>query len=53
MLKAGKIGQRKDLSDFDNGQIAMAKGLDESILKNMWVPGMQWLGHMKSGPRKY
>ncbi|KAK3554937.1 hypothetical protein QTP86_001569 [Hemibagrus guttatus] len=30
---AGKMGKRKDLSEFDKGQIVMARPLDQSISK--------------------
>ncbi|KAK3512464.1 hypothetical protein QTP70_012995 [Hemibagrus guttatus] len=33
VLESGKMGKRKDLSEFDNGQIVMARPLDQSISK--------------------
>ncbi|KPP70578.1 hypothetical protein Z043_110580, partial [Scleropages formosus] len=56
-----EMGKRKDLSNFDKGQIVMARQLRQSISKmaglaEMYcrsrVPNMQWLGPTKSGPRK-
>ncbi|KAK3546690.1 hypothetical protein QTP70_031382 [Hemibagrus guttatus] len=33
VLEAGQMGKRKDLSEFDKGQIVMARQLDQSIFK--------------------
>ena len=33
VLEAGKMGKRKDLRDFDKGQILMARRLGQSISK--------------------
>ncbi|KAK3512587.1 hypothetical protein QTP70_017217 [Hemibagrus guttatus] len=39
MIKAGKMGKRKDLSEFDKGQIVMARRLDQSISKTAALVG--------------
>nr|XP_055063695.1 fibroblast growth factor receptor 1-A-like isoform X2 [Misgurnus anguillicaudatus] len=38
-LQAGKTGKRKDLSDFDKGQIVMARRLGQSISKTAALVG--------------
>ncbi|KAK3559328.1 hypothetical protein QTP86_012756, partial [Hemibagrus guttatus] len=38
-LEAGKMGKRKDLSEFDKGQIVMARRLDQSISKTAALVG--------------
>jgi len=55
VLEAGKMGKRKDLSEFEKGRIVMARPLGQSIskLQLLWgVPGLQWSVSIKSGPRK-
>ena len=58
MLEAGKIGNCKDLSKFDKGQIGQKKWPDYWVkaspqLQLLWgVPGLQWSVSIKSGPRK-
>lgn len=55
VLEAGKIGNCKDLNESDNGQIVMARWLDQIIskLQLLWgVPGLQWTVSINSGPRK-
>lgn len=44
----------KDLSDLHNGQIVMARRLSDSISETatLVVHAMQWLVHIKDGPRK-
>ena len=50
------MGQHKDLSKFDEGQIVMARQLDPSKtpqLQLLWgVPSLQWSVSIESGPRK-
>ena len=49
------MGKRKDLSEFDKGQIVMVRRLGQSISKTaaLWgVPGLQWSVSIKSGPSK-
>ncbi|KAK3541605.1 hypothetical protein QTP86_033085, partial [Hemibagrus guttatus] len=36
---SGKMGKRKDLSEFDKGQIVMARRLDQSISKTADLVG--------------
>ncbi|KAK3526719.1 hypothetical protein QTP70_032131, partial [Hemibagrus guttatus] len=36
---SGKMGKRKDLSEFDKGQIVMARRLDQSISKTAALVG--------------
>ncbi|KAK3572367.1 hypothetical protein QTP86_032597 [Hemibagrus guttatus] len=36
---AGKMGKRKGLSEFDKGQIVMARRLDQSISKTVALVG--------------
>lgn len=58
VLAAEKIGKHKDLSDFDEGQVVMARQLSQSISKVspehlLWnVLGLQWSGPAKSGQQK-
>lgn len=45
-LEVGKMDECKNLSDFDKGQIVMARRLDQGMTCEdaLWVfPGMQWL----------
>ncbi|KAK3512623.1 hypothetical protein QTP70_018636, partial [Hemibagrus guttatus] len=42
VLIAGKMGKRKDLSEFDKGQIVMARRLDQSISKTAALVGWSW-----------
>ncbi|KAK3573225.1 hypothetical protein QTP86_015136 [Hemibagrus guttatus] len=42
MLEPGKIGKCKDLSEFDKGQIVMARRLDQSISKTAALVGCSW-----------
>ncbi len=39
VLEAGKMGKRKDLSEFDKGQIVMARQLGQSISKTAALVG--------------
>ena len=39
MLEAGKMGKHKDLSEFDKGQIVMARRLGQSISKTAALVG--------------
>ncbi|KAK3523932.1 hypothetical protein QTP70_016739, partial [Hemibagrus guttatus] len=39
VLEAGKMGKCKDLSEFDKGQIVMARRLDQSISKTAAIVG--------------
>jgi len=39
VLEAGKMGKRKDLSEFDKGQIVMARRLGQSISKTAALVG--------------
>ena len=39
MLEAGKMAKRKDLSEFDKGQIVMARRLGQSISKTAALVG--------------
>ena len=39
MLEAGKMGKRMDLSEFDKGQIVMARRLGQSISKTAALVG--------------
>ncbi|KAK3543536.1 hypothetical protein QTP70_023867, partial [Hemibagrus guttatus] len=38
----GKMGKRKDLSEFDKGQIVMARPLDQNISKTAVLVGCSW-----------
>ncbi|KAK3561837.1 hypothetical protein QTP86_017051 [Hemibagrus guttatus] len=38
-IQAGKMGKRKDLSEFDKGQIVMARPLDQNISKTAALVG--------------
>ncbi|KAK3511935.1 hypothetical protein QTP70_027585 [Hemibagrus guttatus] len=40
--RAGKMGKRKDLSEFDKGQIVMARPLYQSIPKTAALVGCSW-----------
>ena len=42
VLEAGKMGKRKDLSEFDKGQIVMARPLGQSISKAAALVGNSW-----------
>ncbi|KAK3517496.1 hypothetical protein QTP70_012575 [Hemibagrus guttatus] len=42
VLEAGKMGKRKDLSEFDKGQIVMTRRLDQSISKTAALVGCSW-----------
>ena len=42
MLEAGKMIKREDLSEFDEGQIVMARGLGQSISKTAVLVGCSW-----------
>ncbi len=49
------MGKRKDLSDFEKGQIVMATRLSQSVSKTaslVGVSGMQWFVPAKSGGRR-
>ena len=48
VLETGKMGKRKDVSDFDKGQIVMARRLGQSISKRQVL----WSVVSKSGPKK-
>ncbi|KAK3542138.1 hypothetical protein QTP86_016464, partial [Hemibagrus guttatus] len=39
VLEAGKLGKCKDLSEFEKGQIVMARRLDQSISKTAALVG--------------
>ncbi|KAK3549192.1 hypothetical protein QTP70_034192, partial [Hemibagrus guttatus] len=41
-MSAGKMGKRKDLSEFDKDQIVMARRLDQSISKTAALVGCSW-----------
>lgn len=42
VLKTRKMGKRKDLSNFEKGQIAIARSLGESISKTASPVGHSW-----------
>jgi len=42
VLEAGRMGKRKDLSEFDKGQIVMARQLGQSISKTAALVGCSW-----------
>lgn len=47
-----KMGKRKDLSKFDNGQIVMVRRPNQ-IKTLLWsVPRLQWSVPTNGGPRK-
>ncbi len=54
MLEAEKMGKRKDLSEFDKGQIVMARRLGQSISKTAALVGCSQSAvvSIKSAPRK-
>ncbi|KAK3536066.1 hypothetical protein QTP70_026467 [Hemibagrus guttatus] len=42
VLEAGKMDKSKDLSEFDKGQIVMARPLDQNIFKTAALVGCSW-----------
>ena len=46
------MGKCKDLSEFDRGQIVMARQLGQSISRTATLVGCSWSAVVKSGPRK-
>ena len=61
VLETGKMGKREDLSEFDKGQIVMARWLGQSISCSdpcselqllLVVPSLQWSVSIRTGPRK-
>ncbi|KAK3565000.1 hypothetical protein QTP86_032509 [Hemibagrus guttatus] len=46
-ILTGKMDKRKDLSEFDEGQIVMARPLDQSISKTAALVGCSWSAVIK------
>lgn len=47
VLKAGKMGKGKDLSDFDKDQFVRARRLGQSISKTAALVGCSWSAVVK------